>query len=121
MVHSLFLIIHFLLLCLTPIEQSIMTSGNKDDDGGGGGGEPTNDADAQRRRRKKYTSQEKASIIRTVARLMEWHGMTRSKACEYINITSGMHWTWKKSSDALLEAKKINVKAKSIHDGRDCV
>jgi hypothetical protein len=64
-------------------------------------------------------SRKKASIIWSVALLMERHGMTRSKACEDINITSGMHWAWKKSIDALLEAKKNNIKAKSSHSGRD--
>jgi hypothetical protein len=108
---------HLLLLFSTPIEQSIMTSGNRDD--GDGVGEPTNNADVQRRRQKRYTIQEKASIIWSVALLMERHGMTRSEACEDINITSGMHWAWKKSIDALLEAKKNNIKAKSSHSGRD--
>jgi hypothetical protein len=68
---------------------------------------------------KKKTIQEKASIIRTVTHLMERHGMTCSEACEDLNITSGMHWAWKKSVDALLESKKKNIKAKSIHGGRD--
>jgi hypothetical protein len=81
-----------------------MTSDNKDD--GCGGGVPTNNADVQRRRQKRYTIQEKASIIRSVALLMEQHGMTCSEACEDLNITSGMHWVWKKSH---------NIKAKSIH------
>jgi hypothetical protein len=71
-----------------------MTSDNKDDDDGGG--EPTNNADAYRCRQKRYTIQEKTSIIQTVARLMERHGMTCSEACEDLNFTSGMHWAWKK-------------------------
>jgi hypothetical protein len=45
--------------------------------------------------------------------------MTCSEACEDLDITSGMHWVWKKSIDAMLEAKKNNIKAKSIHSGRE--
>jgi hypothetical protein len=58
-------------------------------------------------------------IIRSVALLMEQHGMTHSEACEDLNIISGMQWVWKKSIDAMLEAKKNNIMAKSIHSGRD--
>jgi transposase len=122
-----------LLLCLAHIEQSIMTSDNEDDnsshggdngshggDNGGddvshGGDEPTR----QKKRRKRYSIQEKSSILRTVARLMERHGMTCSEACEDVNISPKLHARWKKTIDAQLAAKKGNIKARSIHSGRD--
>ena len=50
---------------------------------------------------------------------MQQHGMTRRKACEDFNITSGMHWAWKQKIDAMLEARKNNIKAKCIHRGKD--
>ena len=105
-----------------------MTSDNEDDnishdgDNGGddvshGGDEPTNYA--KKKRRKRYSIQEKSSILRTVARLMEQHGMTCSEACEDINISPKLHARWKKTIDAQLAAKKGNIKARSIHSGRD--
>jgi hypothetical protein len=50
---------------------------------------------------------------------MQQHGMTRRKACEDLNISSGMHWAWKQKLDAMLQAKKNNMKAKCIHRGKD--
>jgi hypothetical protein len=90
-----------------------MTSDNEDDNA-----EPMN-REAQRKGRRRFTIQEKASIIRTVGRLMEQHGMTRREACEDLNINPGMHWAWTKSIDAMLEVKKNNIKAKCIHRGKD--
>ena len=49
-----------------------------------------------KRKQRRFTIQEKASIIRTVERLMEQHGMSRREACADLNISSGMHWAWKK-------------------------
>jgi hypothetical protein len=50
---------------------------------------------------------------------MQQHGMTRREACEDLNISSGMHWAWKQKIDAMIEAKKNNIKAKCIHRGKD--
>ncbi|KAI2504168.1 hypothetical protein MHU86_10282 [Fragilaria crotonensis] len=90
-----------------------MASDNEDDNV-----EPMN-REARKKGRRRFTIQEKASIIRTVARLMEQHGMTRREACEDLNINPGMHWAWTKSIDAMLEVKKNNIKAKCIHRGKD--
>ena len=84
----------------------------------GENGEPAN-KEAYRKGCRRFTIQEKASIIRTVERLMQQHGMTRREACEDLNISSGMHWAWKQKLDAMLEAKKNNIKAKFIHCGKD--
>jgi hypothetical protein len=86
---------------------------DEDDDG-----EPIN-KEACRKGQRRFTIQEKAAIIQTVERLMQQHGMTRRKACEYLNISSGMHWAWKQNIDAMIEAKKNNIKAKCIHRGKD--
>ena len=89
-----------------------MTSDDK-----GVNGEPTN-KEARRKGHRRLTIQEKAAIIRTVERLMQQHGLTRHEACEDLNITSGMHWAWKQKMDAMLKAKKNNIKAKCIHRGK---
>ena len=93
--------------------KEIMTSDDKGDNG-----EPAN-KEACRKGRRRFTIQEKAAIIWTVERLMQQHGMTRHEACEDLNISSGMHWAWKKKLDATLQAKKNNFKAKCIHCGKD--
>ena len=92
-----------------------MTLDNEDEDDDG---EPIN-KEACRKGRRRFTIQEKAAIIRTVERLMQQHGMTRREACEDLNISSGMHWAWKQKIDAMIEAKKNNIKAKCIHRGKD--
>jgi hypothetical protein len=94
--------------------KEIMTS----DDEGRDNGEPAN-KEAYRKGRRRYTIQEIASIIRTVEHLMQQHGMTHHEACEDLNISSGMHWAWKQKLDAMLQAKKNNIKAKCIHRGKD--
>ena len=63
-----------------------MISDNEDDDG-----EPTTKEASCKEKRRRFTIQEKASLIRTVERLIEQHGMTRREACEDLNITSGWH------------------------------
>ncbi|KAI2489412.1 Pogo transposable element with KRAB domain [Fragilaria crotonensis] len=91
-----------------------MASDNEDDNV-----EPMN-GEARKKGQRRFTIQEKASIILTVARLMEQHGMTLREACEDLNINSGMHWAWTKSIDAMLEeVKKNNIKAKCIDRGKD--
>ncbi len=85
-----------------------MISDNEDDDG-----EPTTKEASCKEKQRRFTIQEKAFLICTVECLIdEQHGMTRRKACEDLNITSGMHWAWKKNIGAMLEAKKNNIKAK---------
>jgi hypothetical protein len=93
--------------------KEIMTSDDEGDNG-----EPAN-KEACRNGRRRFKIQEKAAIIRTVEHLMQQHGMTRREACEDLNISSGMHWAWKQKLDAMLEAKKNNIKAKCIHRGND--
>ena len=80
-----------------------MTSDSED-----GNGEPIKKG-ACRKRWRRFTIQEKAAIIRTVERLMQQHGMMCCKACEDLNVTSGMHWAWKQKIDAMLEAKSITT------------
>jgi transposase-like protein len=73
---------------------------------------------AGRRTRKRYSIQEKASIIRTVDRMMQRHGMTRNEACWDLHINPKLVYKWMKVIDAQLIAKKENIKAKSIHNGK---
>ena len=105
-------VIWFSVATHSTIPKEIMPSDNEGDNG-----EPAN-KEACRRGRKRFTIQEKAAIIWTVERLMQQHGMTRREACEDLNISSGMHWAWKQKIDAMIEAKKNNIKAKCIHCGR---
>jgi hypothetical protein len=88
--------------------KEIMTLDDKGDNG-----EPEN-KEACRKGCRRFTIQKKAAIIRTMERLMQQHGMTRREAREDLNISSGMHWAWKQKMDAMLEAKKNNIKANAF-------
>ena len=93
---------------------------NSDSDEDGNNGEAIDSEEApSKKRRRRFTIQEKASLIRTVERLMAQHGMTRREACEDLNINSGMHWRWAREFNTMLEAKSSNIRAKSIHRGKD--
>jgi hypothetical protein len=106
-------VIWFSVATHSTIPKEIMPSDNEGDND-----EPAN-KEACRKGRRRFTIQDKAAIIRTVERLMQQHGMTRHEACEDINISSGMHWEWKQKLDAMLQAKKSNIKAKCFHRGKD--
>lgn len=45
--------------------------------------------------------------------------MTRTKACMDMNISPKMHLKWKNVIQDQMAAKKGNIKARSIHTGRD--
>ena len=57
-------------------------------------------------------------IIRTVARFMEHEGMTRCEVCRDVNVHPTMHLLWTKQAEAMMEQKKHNIRARSLHSGR---
>jgi hypothetical protein len=58
-------------------------------------------------------------IIRTVAaRLMKQEGMTRCEACRDANVHPTMHLLWTKQAEVMMEQKKHNIRARSLHSGR---
>jgi transposase-like protein len=79
---------------------------------------PSNDPPALVKRRRRYSVQQKMGIIRTVARLVEQEGMSCCEACRDVNIHPTMHLLWIKQAEEMMERKKNNIKAKSMHSGR---
>jgi hypothetical protein len=49
---------------------------------------------------------------------MEQEGMTHCKACRDVNIHPTMHLLWNKQAEAMMEQKKHNSRARSVHSGR---
>jgi transposase-like protein len=49
-------------------------------------------------KRRRYSVQQKMSLIRTVARLMQQEGMCRVETCRDVNINPSMHLRWMKQA-----------------------
>ena len=87
-------------------------------------GDPPNEAApvpvAMKRRR--LTVQQKMYLIQTMARLIQQEGMCRVEACRDVNIHHSMHLKWIKQAQTMIEHKRMNSRARSIHAGCiDCL
>ena len=61
--------------------------------------------------------QQKINLIRTVVRLIQQEGMCRVEACRDVNIHPSMRLRWIKRAQTMIERKRMNVRARSIHAG----
>ena len=82
-------------------------------------GDPPNEAGHETvvLKRRRHSVEQKMSLIRTVARLMQQKGMCRVEACRDVNIHPSMHLTWMKQAQTMIERKRMNVRARSTHAG----
>jgi Transposase len=70
-------------------------------------------------RRRRFTVQQKMNIIQTVTHLIhQQEGMCFVEACRDMNIHPSMHLRWIKQAPALIERKRMNVRARSTYAGR---